>query len=99
MAVKKTAESQEFLYIPVAGVVSEGQVRSRIDTKREAFTALKESIKTRGILEPILVMPYGDNYKLLCGERPFFAAYELRMETVPTRLVTAKIYYGGWLLC
>jgi ParB-like chromosome segregation protein Spo0J len=87
MATKKTVENPEFLYIPVANVVSEGQVRSRIDVKGDAFTALKESIKTRGILEPILVMPYGDNYKLLCGERRFFAAYELGMESVPARLV------------
>jgi hypothetical protein len=39
------------------------------------------------ILEPILVMPYDGNYKLLCGERRFFAAYELGMESVPARLV------------
>jgi ParB family transcriptional regulator, chromosome partitioning protein len=47
-----------------------------------------ESIKTRGILEPILVTPSDGNYKLLCGERRLLAALTLGLESVPARIMT-----------
>src|SRR3989339_1297672 len=35
----------------------------------EAMTDLTESIKKRGVLQPLLVRPFGDGYELIAGER------------------------------
>jgi hypothetical protein len=87
MATKKTTEAQEFLYMPMGSIIVEEQIRSKIDTTSESFKALMESIRDRGVLEPVLVMPKDDKYLLLCGERRFLAAQKLRMETIPARIV------------
>jgi len=47
-----------------------------------------QSIKDRGILEPLLVTGQdGGPYTLLCGERRLVAAQKLGFETVPVRFV------------
>jgi len=89
MATKKTAESPEFLYLPLGSIIVEEQIRSKIDTTSESFKALMESINDRGVLEPILVTQKDDKYLLLCGERRYLAAQKLGHETVPARVVNA----------
>ena len=90
MATKKN-ESPEFLYLPLESIIVEEQVRSGIDINTESFKALMESIKDRGILEPVLVTPKDDKYLLLCGERRFLAARELGLISIPARVVNAII--------
>jgi len=89
MATKKTVESPEFLYLSLESIIVEEQIRSGIDTEGESFKALMESIRDRGILEPIIVIPQGDKYLLICGERRFRAAVELKLETIPVRVMNA----------
>ncbi|MCX5814574.1 MAG: ParB/RepB/Spo0J family partition protein [Proteobacteria bacterium] len=89
MATKKTVESQEFLYLPLEGIIVEEQIRSGIDTEGESFKALMESIKDRGILEPVLVTPKDGKYLLLCGERRYLAAQKLELPSVLARVVDA----------
>ena len=87
MATKKTTESPEFLYLPMGSIIVEEQIRSKIDMTSESFKALMESIRDRGVLEPVLVTPKDDRYLLLCGERRYLAAQKLGMETIPARIV------------
>jgi len=87
MAIKKTAESQEFLYLPLGSIIVEEQIRSSIDTTTESFNALVSSINDKGVLEPILVTQKDGNYLLLCGERRYLAAQKLKLETIPARIV------------
>jgi ParB-like chromosome segregation protein Spo0J len=89
MATKKTAESPEFLYLPMGSIIVEEQIRSKIDAAGESFKALMESIKDKGILEPVLITPKDDKYLLLCGERRFLAAQKLGHESIPARVVNA----------
>jgi ParB family chromosome partitioning protein len=50
----------------------------------EAMTALIESVKSKGILQPLLVRPKGQNqYELVAGERRYRAAKEVGLEEVP----------------
>ncbi|MCX5809923.1 MAG: ParB/RepB/Spo0J family partition protein, partial [Proteobacteria bacterium] len=49
----------------------------------ESFKALMESIKERGVIEPIIVTPRGDKYLLICGERRYQASSMLGMESIP----------------
>jgi len=89
MATKKTAESQEFMYLPLESIIVEEQIRSGINTESESFKALVLSIKDRGVLEPVLVTPKDDKYLLLCGERRYHAAYKAGLEIIPARIVNA----------
>jgi ParB family transcriptional regulator, chromosome partitioning protein len=59
-----------------------GQPRKRFD--EEALQALAESIKERGVLQPVLVRPRpGGSYELVAGERRWRAARVAGLETLP----------------
>ncbi len=52
-----------------------------------AMASLVESIRTYGILQPLLVRPTSDNqYELVAGERRYRAAIELDMSAVPVHI-------------
>ena len=87
MATKKTVENQEFLYLPLGDIIIEEQIRSSIDTESDSFKALTESIKERGVLEPVLVTPKDGKYLLLCGERRYLAALKSGLPTIPARIL------------
>ena len=53
----------------------------------EALTRLAESIRTRGVLQPIVVGPCpSGHYELVAGERRLRAAREAGLETIPALL-------------
>ncbi len=90
MATKKTSVNPEFLYIPVGNIVVLEQVRSNINIETDSFKSLMQSIKDKGILEPLLVTGQdGISYTLLCGERRLEAARQLGLESVPVRVIEA----------
>ncbi len=90
MATKKTSVNPEFLYIPVGNIVVLEQVRSNINIETDSFKSLVQSIKDKGILEPLLVTKGdGDLYNLICGERRLMAARQLGLELVPVRVIEA----------
>lgn len=49
----------------------------------ESLQELSSSIKTHGLLQPILVKPDGDNYIIVAGERRFRAAQIIEMKQIP----------------
>ncbi|MCX5808094.1 MAG: ParB/RepB/Spo0J family partition protein [Proteobacteria bacterium] len=89
MAAEETVESPEFMYLPLGDIIVEEQIRSSIDTESDSFKALMESIKERGVIEPIIVTPRGDKYLLVCGERRYMASSMLDMESIPVRILDA----------
>src|SRR5205085_11939838 len=59
---------------------------------RKAFdpddlSALSESIKHHGVLQPLVVRVVGDRYQLIAGERRLRAAQQAGMTEVPVRIV------------
>jgi ParB family chromosome partitioning protein len=59
-----------------------GQPRKRFDD--EALQALADSVKERGVLQPVLVRPRpGGRYELVAGERRWRAARLAGLETLP----------------
>ncbi|MCX5814570.1 MAG: ParB N-terminal domain-containing protein, partial [Proteobacteria bacterium] len=75
MATKKTSANPEFLYIPVDKIIVLEQVRSSINVETDSFKSLVQSIKGKGILEPLIVTGQDDGtYLLICGERRLVAA-------------------------
>lgn len=61
-----------------------GQPRKNFDD--ETISALADSIKEHGILQPILVRPYGSSYQIVAGERRWRAARMLGMSEVPVQI-------------
>lgn len=49
----------------------------------EALSELASSIATRGLIQPIVVRPYGDGYQIVAGERRWRAAQQARVHEVP----------------
>ena len=65
---------------------SKANPRRRKDEK--ALAELAESIKLRGVLQPILVRPLdGDGYQIVCGERRYEASRTAQKRTIPARIV------------
>jgi ParB family chromosome partitioning protein len=49
----------------------------------EALAELAESIRSRGLIQPIVVRPHGDGYQIVAGERRWRAAQRARVHDVP----------------
>lgn len=58
-----------------------GQPRRHFDD--EALDELAGSIRSRGLLQPILVRPLGKGYQIVAGERRWRAAQRARLHEVP----------------
>lgn len=52
----------------------------------ESISALADSINQHGILQPILVRPYGGSYQIVAGERRWRAARMLGLSEVPVQI-------------
>lgn len=49
----------------------------------DALEELAKSIAARGLIQPIVVRPYGHNYQIVAGERRWRAAQRARLHEVP----------------
>jgi ParB family transcriptional regulator, chromosome partitioning protein len=79
----REAEAEELRQLPVDLIVpNPDQPRRRFD--EDALVALSDSIRERGILQPVLVRPLAaGNYELIAGERRWRAAGVAGLETMP----------------
>ncbi len=57
------------------------QPRQHFDN--EALDELADSMKRRGVIQPIVVRPHGKNYQIVAGERRWRAAQRARLHQVP----------------
>jgi len=98
MATKKSSTAKAapsakpagaFFDIPLELIIVEGQIRSRIDQEGEAFLAHVESIREKGVLEPVIVTPRDGKYLLISGERRLLACRKLGLATIPARVIDA----------
>jgi len=51
---------------------------------------LAESIRSEGLLQPVVVRRKGNKYQLVAGERRWRACQQLKLRTIPARLVEAS---------
>lgn len=61
------------------------QPRKHFD--KEEIASLSASVKSHGILQPLVVRHTGDRYQLIAGERRLRAAQEAGLKSVPVRVV------------
>jgi ParB family chromosome partitioning protein len=52
-----------------------------------ALNELAESIKTQGVLAPLVVRPVGQHFEIVAGARRYRAAHLAGLETAPVRIV------------
>jgi ParB family chromosome partitioning protein len=55
----------------------------RFQFDEAALSELAESIRQRGVLQPILLRPDGDDYLIIAGERRWRAAQRARLHSIP----------------
>jgi ParB family chromosome partitioning protein len=55
----------------------------RVQFDEDALDELAESIRLRGVLQPILLRPDGDDYMIIAGERRWRAAQRARLHAIP----------------
>jgi len=86
-AALRAAPAVAFFDIPLAVIIVAAQIRSPIDQEQEAFLALVDSIREKGVLEPVIVTPRDGNYLLIAGERRPLACRKLELATIPARVI------------
>jgi ParB family chromosome partitioning protein len=76
------ARTSDIVHVQLSKITrNPAQPRTQFDpaTIRE----LADSIRERGVLQPVLIRPAGDRYQLVAGERRFLAAQEAGFTTIP----------------
>ncbi len=83
LSVAPKDDPEELRELPVELIgANPDQPRTTFD--EDALLALAESIKLRGVLQPVLVRPLrGGRYELIAGERRWRAAQLADLETIP----------------
>ncbi len=79
----KPRENEELLQIPL-GAIKPGKYQPRTQMDDASLAELAESIKARGVIQPIIVRAVGaSQYEILAGERRWRAAKIAGLERVP----------------
>lgn len=83
------APTSPWLEIPLADLEPNPyQPRREFDPAQLA--ELAESIRSEGLLQPVVVRRKGNKYQLVAGERRWRACQQLKLRTIPARLVEAS---------
>jgi len=83
LSVAPRDETEELRELPVE-LIAPSPTQPRRSFDEESLLALSESIKLRGVLQPVLVRPLpGGRYELIAGERRWRAATLAERKTVP----------------
>jgi ParB family transcriptional regulator, chromosome partitioning protein len=78
-----------FQEIAVAAIVP-SPYQARRDIAPEQLQELAESIRSEGLLQPIVVRKDGEKFQLIAGERRWRAFQLLKIKTIPARVVEAS---------
>ena len=83
LSVAPKDESEELRQLPVE-IISANPNQPRRSFDEESLLSLADSIRSRGVLQPVLVRPIvGGRYELIAGERRWRAAGLAEFDTIP----------------
>jgi ParB family chromosome partitioning protein len=71
-------------------LVEPSPYQARREIAHEQLSELAESIRSEGLLQPIVVRRHGDRFQLIAGERRWRAFQLLKIRTIPARVVDAS---------
>jgi len=63
----------------------------RLKFNPESIEELAQSIKSSGLIHPLIVVPEGDGYKIIVGERRWRAAQKIGLRKIPVLIRTIPI--------
>ena len=55
------------------------------------YKKVRDSIKKKGIINPLLCIQEGDHYKCCIGNNRWLAAHELGIKEVPVQVITSEV--------
>ncbi len=73
---------EEIIYVQ-SGQIKPNPFQPREDFNQQSIEELAQSIKEKGVIQPLLVRRKGDNYELIAGERRLRAANSLGLKEIP----------------
>ena len=83
LSVAPKDESEELRQLPVE-LIAPNPNQPRTAFEEDSLLALAESIRSRGVLQPVLVRPLaGGRYELIAGERRWRAARMAELDAIP----------------
>jgi ParB family chromosome partitioning protein len=71
-------------------LVEPSPYQARREITPEQLHELAESIRSEGLLQPIVVRKTGDKFQLIAGERRWRAFQQLKIKAIPARIVEAS---------
>src|SRR5436190_1171088 len=78
-------------YLEVAvHLIEPSPYQARREITPDQLGELAESIRSEGLLQPIVVRKHGEKYQLIAGERRWRAFQKLKIKTIPARVVEAS---------
>ena len=82
-ASKTQARESDLKNIPI-DVIQRGKYQPRADMHEETLEELASSIKTQGVMQPIVIRPISsEKYEIIAGERRWRASQIAGLETIP----------------
>jgi ParB/RepB/Spo0J family partition protein len=64
----------------------EHNVRRRVDADKRAYEELKKSIESQGIIQPLILRPIENGYRVVAGHRRLSAARDVGLTEVPAEI-------------
>lgn len=77
-----TANNEHVLQIPTSQIKT-NKYQPRLEFNQEKLNDLVNSIKEKGVIQPVLVRKIADGYELIAGERRLRAVKTLGLEKIP----------------
>jgi ParB family transcriptional regulator, chromosome partitioning protein len=71
-------------------LVQPSPYQARREIPAEQLSELAESIRSEGLLQPIVVRKAGEKFELIAGERRWRAFQHLKIKSIPARIVEAS---------
>ncbi|NIA29571.1 MAG: ParB/RepB/Spo0J family partition protein [Actinobacteria bacterium] len=82
-------EENNIQFVEVA-TVSPNPFQPRANFNPESLAELKNSIKEKGVIQPITVRKHEDGYQLIAGERRLRAVRDLEIATIPVYILDVR---------
>ena len=88
-AAQSTEQQEKIIYVSVHRI-KPNSLQPRKDFDQESIAELAQSIKEKGVIQPLLVRRRGDDYELIAGERRLRAANLLDLKELPVLVKDAE---------
>ena len=82
------------MMVPIEKVFLRNQkLQKNPNTQRESpfYKKGRDSMKKRGMVNPLLCIQEGEQYKICIGNNRWLAAHELGIKEVPIKIVTSEV--------